>query len=825
MFKEKLEFNNKLESNPSKIKSLGQRRFLKEMDELHKTKSAIEESIDDKDLIQYLRAFKNDYYLLLDKYLQDGSLNIDDCKEFLGKCQEQEKEYHSLLNSELNPSSQSKIKEHPGNVGFDKIKEILSRCENDIISKLDINENSHPLIAETGYMIIQRIHKDTYKTLSRIVMADCLKYGNELHNSNSKNEIKEILNFFLSQTNKYIEEKRNSGIEKPKYAVKHSPIKPLMSRFFITYSELCSTSPDFVKENLDNSALDTFFKLLEDGDLDILNIEASRFADIFSIDPNYSAEKLLKLLNDKKACKKLEVIIRKSKFGPKINNEKKTELRRINKNRLTDILYRLEFGKIGISKDGVKYLEKMYDLGADNNPDYFTQRLTAKGDIGVFDDQRILQKYFNLGDLSSEEKIIQPKVNQFAYETLFFKREEETEQQRAEREKYLQEFKENYFQFYDNEFFAKTRVRFNNLNFKEQGWFLIYHKSADEEKRRELMEFARQHGENGLKSFLSLEFGEDNGDKILQIGKNLKPGPSHLVFAKIAELADLADKENQELAEKFYKDKEQGTDLSGARLELLKKAHQIIIDFSNELAESKEDNQERLNQLLSDLEKSKIEIDLLAAVLKSAKQQGQAVDFEQIKNLDLTVSGYGQDMADKDKQEVIAIARENWKQIPNMEKEVVEDLEDNLQDTRDQECYILKYQGEIIGFIRFKDLGPDQQAGLPPRRSLLKGTATDKQANRRGPLREKDHETGQNQLYAGSLNIYKDLKGLQIGKYLMQETLAKKAEDNIIKATVSPRLPAGCYYIEKVGFVVNGELNQEKNQSYQYRNEGKKIKK
>ena len=191
------------------------------------------------------------------------------------------------------------------------------------------------------------------------------------------------------------------------------------------------------------------------------------------------------------------------------------------KNHISAILYRLEFGQVGISKKGVKYLEKMYNLGELNNPDYFAQRLTAKGDIGVFDDERVLQKYFNIGDLASEEAEITPQIHDFVYETLFRVKEGETPVERKEREKYLKEFKENYFGFYDDKFFKQTGIRFNNLDFREQGWFLLCYKNADEAKRESLVNFARQFGEQGLVSFLSLEYNDNNGDKILKINEKL----------------------------------------------------------------------------------------------------------------------------------------------------------------------------------------------------------------------------------------------------------------------------------------------------------------
>ncbi|MDP2812068.1 MAG: hypothetical protein Q8O32_00020, partial [bacterium] len=187
-------------------------------------------------------------------------------------------------------------------------------------------------------------------------------------------------------------------------------------------------------------------------------------------------------------------------LGVNVSAEKLLKLLQKNKgdnNHTSAMLYRLEFGNIGISSAGVKYLEKMYDLGELNNPNYFAQRLTARGDVGIFDNSRILVKFFNLGKMSDDEVTVKPKIHDFIYSTLFLEHKDETSEQRVEREKYLKEFKESYFNFYDDAFFKETNVKFNNLDFREQGWFLIYYKHSDQNQRSKLINFVKKFGEKG----------------------------------------------------------------------------------------------------------------------------------------------------------------------------------------------------------------------------------------------------------------------------------------------------------------------------------------
>lgn len=481
-------------------------------------------------------------------------------------------------------------------------------------------------------------------------------------------------------------------------------------------------------------------------------------------DINYSADKLLELSKHK------DIDIRK---------------------RALSCLLRLEFGKINISEEGVRYLEKTFDLGESNNETYFVQRLTAKGHIGIFNNESVLQKYFKLENLTSEQERIKPKIHELTYETFFLANKNETPEQKKEREGYLQEFKESYFDFYENAFFEKTGVRFNNLNLREQLWFLVFYKNSDNQKKEELLSFASKYKENGLKSFLSLEFERNDGNKILEIGSRLDFNDSSAVFSKIAELADLADMEESELKELFLK-KGSKQDISGLRLNLLEKTHQALINFSSA---SK-------IELLTLLKNKRVEIEVFSALLKSLKQSGQEVDFEMIRDLDLDISRFGEKLDENDARKVIEMTRENWQgQVPALvEAYAGEKLESALLENSSKfQCYSLKYKGEIIAFMKFE-------------------------------------RVRENELFASSFGVSKDLHGLKVGTEMLEKIIQGKSKRNIIHATTSPRIPVGTVYVEKYGFTIDGfipnmqntgepalsiSLDAKSNRKYRYRNEEK----
>lgn len=294
------------------------------------------------------------------------------------------------------------------------------------------------------------------------------------------------------------------------------------------------------------------------------------------IDVNYSLKKLLPLLKDKNHY-----------------------LRR----RTAKILYCLEFGKIGISKEGVNYLGKIYDLKARNNPDYFVQRLNPDGDIGIFSEDKRLDSFFRI-NLESDQNVVSPQVMEFVYETLFIPKKNETAKEQQEREKILEYYKSNCYRLLDNEFHEKIGFRFNNLSFPAQAWFLEYsrtHKGIDSR----IYNFARKYNEYGLRTFISLDVNRDMGDRILSIGESLENQP-HIGQALFSEFTDIIENSDQviEKVTQLYNDIffEIKLDKNQIRETILRHGHDLLLRASQGLeSASSEDKGDIVKKLIQDL--------------------------------------------------------------------------------------------------------------------------------------------------------------------------------------------------------------------------------
>lgn len=454
-----------------------------------------------------------------------------------------------------------------------------------------------------------------------------------------------------------------------------------------------------------------------------------------------------------------------------------------------------DFGEIKELIDELENLPKSnWEIEEMEGVGYYDHYIDENQEIGNLHNEKIDRK---VADLS--EKIHSYFLKKLTLENLEINN---NDQNQESKERNTQNFHD--YMYLQEPFFRELikkslDVNLANISIKEQFYLLQFIKKTKEKDIDPIKKFAQTYKTSGLKAFLSLELDENNGDRIISIGKKLSKENASLVFEKIAQLIDLVEQENAELAKIIFKDSEKDLP-DNLHAELLRKAHQIILKFSTELEIGGLASEEKIQQLLSDLENSKIGIDFLAAALRSFKISGEKVDLETIRELDFSVKDFGQEFSDEEKEEMRVIAEINWRQNPNMKDVVVGSFAKSLEDAN-QKFYVLKYQGKVVSFVRFE-------------------------------------KTDQGKLYAGSFNVYPDARSTGIGEEMMNRALKKEAQENILEATVSPRIPAGTAYVERVGFVVDGiianyhetgeplfniELDNAKNLGYRYRNEGKEL--
>lgn len=325
----------------------------------------------------------------------------------------------------------------------------------------------------------------------------------------------------------------------------------------------------------------------------------------------------------------------------------------------------------------------------------------------------------------------------------------------------------NFIKQISDDFTRKCQIGIHNLTWREQQWLCgaAFEMGNDEDYAR-LLDFGKRYGLAGLKSFLACEHDISNGRKILNIGEKMGEKDAQRVFAKIAELVDLAEKESEELADILLAN-QKDADMSEAKFELLKNARDAIVSFSNKLESGKQDQKE-IEELLNKLEQIRGEITLFKSIFRQVAKEHPEFGFDYFKSLELA-SQTGREITEEDKETMIGIIEKNWSN-QDERKIVFSGLEKGLH-SPDTIFEILRYKGEIISFLRF-DRGYDEQ-----------NTPTS---------------------YFGSFNTDSNFQGAAIGDVMMKECVNSEAELSTIKAHCFSTNRVASKYIEDAGFIITG---------------------
>jgi|GEM_PF-6664160 len=451
-----------------------------------------------------------------------------------------------------------------------------------------------------------------------------------------------------------------------------------------------------------------------------------------------------------------------------VSREMRLTKDKILKKTLQRILYRLEFGQVGISEEGVKYLERIYDLGEYNNPNFHVSRLTASGEVGVFDEEAELIKYFHLGDLSTEEKKVRAKVLDFTYETIFVPKEGETKEEKTKRLQYLEEFKKHYYQIAQDKMFQETGVRLNNLSFREQGWFVIYFDKASDQEKEKLRSFLTKYGEDGLRTFFSLEFGgEEMGQSILEIGNNLETRTAERIFSKYGDVVRSTENVADYLRGQFGANKDYDEKTIDRIIEtVLRRGKDLLASFAKEIKGKKPEQiaqmKEALMQKLAQYQEDAI---LFGATFRSLfKGMAGQVNFSEIKGLEFSRTDAGQ-LTEEEKKAMLGISRANWGNKPSGQG-TIERFKQALGKKEGSAYWLLKKDNEILSFMRF------------------------------------DQTNDPNRLYAASFNVNPKFQNSAIGEAMLETAFRAMARNYVIEASANPADSIIEKYLAKYGFVI-----------------------
>lgn len=326
-------------------------------------------------------------------------------------------------------------------------------------------------------------------------------------------------------------------------------------------------------------------------------------------------------------------------------------------------------------------------------------------------------------------------------------------------------------------FFAQQGgISLNALNLSEQQYVVEKFTDLSDLHRQKVLELARKHG--GLKALRALlNLSSRNLDRVMEAADKMGPLLFGELLDKHDEIIETAYKTGDQVSREFFQAKQELNDEQTAKLraELLRRANRVMVDFFENISNAgEEDRGLKLRQVLHELDAVKQDVLIFGGIFKTAFKGSERVDFEQIK--DLSFGSFSPaDIDDRQKSQMLLIAKENWKQqeksLPGITDFVAGGLRSKLNSDNQASRFSLLSKGDqVVSFVRFDDR-PD---------------------------------LGENAVYAGSLNVSPLMRGSAIGEAVMRNAIDSEAKEHVICADVFPEVQAGTSYVENFGFVITG---------------------
>jgi hypothetical protein len=191
--------------------------------------------------------------------------------------------------------------------------------------------------------------------------------------------------------------------------------------------------------------------------------------------------------------------------------------------------------------------------------------------------------------------------------------------------------------------------------------------------------------------------------------------------------------------------------------ELLRRAKDLLV-----LAAESEKEPEKLREQLARCQE---DVAVFASIFKAAFRNNSRFDFAELKGVSFETLK-GSELSETDREQMLIIARENWKKTPGLLPTVIGSLEKAVSSSKNI-FRVLRKDGKVIAYIRSERLSTDE-------------------------------------VYAGSANVAKEYQKSAIGDALFASSLDEDAKENIVYGNAHIDSHIGMTYVERYGFVIDG---------------------
>ncbi|MFZ2188822.1 MAG: hypothetical protein WAV73_04635 [Candidatus Moraniibacteriota bacterium] len=261
----------------------------------------------------------------------------------------------------------------------------------------------------------------------------------------------------------------------------------------------------------------------------------------------------------------------------------------------------------------------------------------------------------------------------------------------------------------------KKRLGFDiaELDLKNQYYFLQFIGSRSEGDFARVREFISQGKTektqmNRVKTFLSLEFGEDLSENMFAISENIEPEQADLIFAKYAEIADLAYEAEREVLG-LVKDSEKSKKIDPRKisLDLLKRGKDILAMFAEKVRRAKGKEEEiPAEEILSDLADYQQDLVFHAAGVREGKKNGlKYEDFVGAQFKVLTAREVSEN--EKLALQMRLMQEKNWKhENPQFQESLAEGLDEKIREGgEDVLFFVFEQNNKLTSFCRIDKSG------------------------------------------------------------------------------------------------------------------------
>lgn len=310
--------------------------------------------------------------------------------------------------------------------------------------------------------------------------------------------------------------------------------------------------------------------------------------------------------------------------------------------------------------------------------------------------------------------------------------------------------------------------------------FLKFLSEKNEEEVKEVKDFlnastSEENKENRIKSFLSLEAGENMGKNILEIGEKLGSEVADAIFEKYTQITDQIEKDKEEISQMFQKEKTMTPEeMRKIGENLLNRANKLMIAFSKDI-EQPENIKDVESDIIRKLSKINSENVLFSSIFKTAYESGEIENFSEIKTLNLEIRN-STELSEAEKGEIKEIIENNYEEDRNRLERIIAGIEKSFADNISR-WYLLKKQeaGEekIISTMRFD--------------------------------RQKDGN-----LYAASFSVDPEFQNSAVGKAMNEKVLDSINETETTVAISKIGDPCSLVHVNRTGWIIKGiEQNKE----------------